>query len=574
MDLLIAMGTSAAFFLSLSQIILTPAGQPPVLYFEAAAAIVTLVLMGKWLENRAKRGTTESIRMLMALKPDMAWVDRNGTFVEVASQELIIEDRLLVKPGERIAVDGTILRGQTELDQSHITGESLPVSRGVGDDVFGGAINGAASFEMEATKLAQDSLISRVIALVESAQSGKAKVQRLVDRLSAIFVPTVIAIAIITFLGWIVAGYPIQTALITSVSVLVIACPCALGLATPTALVAGMGAAARSGILIHDIEALEATEAIDTIAFDKTGTLTQGRPDVIDLWAQDGDAQNLLRLSAAVQQESEHLIAHTILDAAEDKNIALPAATGITIQVGEGVVGNIEGKKVAVGNQALMDRVGAKTTGVDLPKAPMAASSIRVAVDETIIGALFIADKTRAETPLALQGLKQRHIETVMLTGDAAAVAEAIASKIGIDRYEAELKPDDKVATIHTLQAQGKKVAMVGDGINDAPALAAADLGIAMGTGTDIAIETADIALMRPDPRLVADALSVSEATRRKIKQNLVWAFLYNTIALPVAALGFLSPMIAAAAMAFSSVSVVTNSLMLRRWKAQAGKTQ
>jgi len=576
MDQLVALGTSAAYLYSLVMVATLGAAATGHLYFEAAAVIITLVLAGKWLEARAKRGTTAAIRQLMALRPETARVERDGVEAELPIAQVRRGDLVLVRPGERIPVDGRVEDGAGEVDESLITGESLPVLKQPGDTVTGGAVNGTGALRVRATAVGADSTLARIVALVESAQAGKAPVQRLVDRVSAVFVPTVIAIAVGTFTAWLLAGGTMETALVAAVSVLVIACPCALGLATPTAMVTGTGAAARGGILIRDIEALERAHRVDTVIFDKTGTLTEGRPQVTAIEAADGDSRGLLALAAAVQRLSEHPLARAIADHAAAEGVALHPATDFQSHTGLGVTAAVDGRPVVIGNRALLAREGIETDPLEARAEALEAHGGTVmwlAADGRAAGLVAVADAVRPEAKEAVAALRRAGIATVMLSGDTARVAEAVAAAVGIDTVRAPVRPEDKAAEVERLRGQGRVVAMVGDGINDAPALAAADIGIAMGGGTDVAMETAGLTLMRPDPRLVGAALGVSRATWRKIWQNLFWAFVYNVVGLPIAALGLLSPAIAGAAMALSSVSVVTNSLLLRRWRPRVGRT-
>ena len=571
MDVLVVTGTSAAYAYSCYLFITLGAQAQGHLYFEASAVIITLVLLGKYLESRAKRGTTAAIRQLMDLRPQTARVRIQGADREVPIRAVQQDDIVIVKPGERIPVDGMVLSGASEVDEALITGESLPVAKTVGATVTGGAINGNGLLEIRATHVGADSTLSKIIALIERAQSGKAPVQRLVDRISALFVPAIMLIAAATFTAWLLMGGNFESALIAAVSVLVIACPCALGLATPTAIMTGTGAAARAGILIKDVESLERAHRLDVIVFDKTGTLTEGHPNLVDLHALDGDDKHMLRMAAAVQQGSEHPLARAILDRAQSGNLALPPVTEFRSVTGRGVAGTVNGARVLVGNTKMLQEYDIDMSAADESSAraweAQAKTVVWVAEGKQVLGCLAIADPLRREASDAVHLLDAMHVETVMLSGDAVAVVQEIARQAGVSRFEGGFKPDDKAAFVEKLRQDGRVVGMIGDGINDAPALAASDVGIAMGTGTDVAMETAGITLMRADPRLVAGSIAASRATFRKIKQNLFWAFIYNVIGIPLAAFGMLTPAIAGLAMAMSSVSVVSNSLLLRGWR-------
>ncbi|RAI44027.1 copper-translocating P-type ATPase [Rhodoplanes roseus] len=571
MDLLVALGTTAAFAFSLYMLLMRGSDAAGHLYFEGAAAVITLVVFGKWLEARAKRGTTAAIRALMTLRPERAHVLRDGVETEIGVDDLRPGEHVVVRPGERIPVDGSIVDGESEADESLITGESVPVVKRAGDKVTAGALNGAGRLIVAAVAVGEDTTLARIIRMVENAQSGKAPVQRLVDKVSAVFVPAVIAIAVGAFIGWLAGGHGIEEALVAAVSVLVIACPCALGLATPAALVAGTGAAARAGILVKDIEALERAAVVDTVVFDKTGTLTEGRPaltDAVPLANADIDKDALLRLAAAVQAGSEHPLARAVLAAVP--GVALPAVDKFRALVGRGVIGTVEGRVVAIGNRGLMTELGVDMAPAEAAMGRVeseARTAVVVAADGRAVGVLGIADPVRHEAPAAIALLAARGVRSEMLTGDSEAVAAKVAGALKLSAYKAGVKPADKSAALEALKRAGRKPAMVGDGINDAPALAAAEVGIALGTGTDVAVEAAPVTLMRPDPRLVAAALDISQRTVRKIRQNLFWAFVYNVVGIPLAAMGVLTPALAGAAMAMSSVSVVTNSLWLKRWR-------
>ena len=573
MDVLVALGTSAAYFFSLVMILRLGDGAREHLYFEAAAVIITLVLLGKIMETRAKRNTASAILELMNLRPQTANIIRKGEEKNVPIEDVVEGDLVIVRPGESIAVDGIIEEGHSQADESLITGESLPVSKQPGDHVTGGALNGTGRLLVRTSRVGADTTLGRIIRLVENAQSGKAPVQKLVDRVSAVFVPIVLVIALLTFLGWWLSGAGFETALVSMVAVLVIACPCALGLATPTAIVAGTGAAARSGILFRNVEALESAHRIDTVIFDKTGTLTRGRPAITLSYALNGNEDEMLQLAASLQAASEHPLARAVLERAEEKGLSLHPVTDFSSHTGAGVEGSVDGHKLLIGNTSLMTR-----RGMEIPqnlgelqheREKLGQTVVFVARDNALLGLLAIADPLRPQSPQAIALLKQRGIHVVMLSGDATRTAAAMAGLAGIDDFHGQTRPEDKAKAIEKLQKQGHRVAMVGDGVNDAPALALADLGIAMGSGSDVAMETAGVTLMRPDPRLVDASLQASRQTWRKLKQNLFWAFIYNLVGIPLAVSGLLNPALAGAAMAMSSISVVSNSLLLRGWKAE-----
>ena len=576
MDVLVSLGTSAAYFYSLFLVIRFGDAVAGRLYFESAAVILTLVLLGKLIEARAKRSTTAAVRALMALRPETATRQVEGQWVTVPVEDVRAGDVVLVRPGERVPVDGSVRAGESDIDESLVTGESVPVAKREGDKVTAGTVNGAAALEIVTGAVGEDTTLARVIRLVEHAQAGKAPVQRLVDKVAAVFVPTIIAIAIVTFAGWYLYSGSFDQALVAAVSVLVIACPCALGLATPTALVAGTGAAARSGILIKDIEALEIAHRVDTVIFDKTGTLTAGEPKVMAVAAAaGGDADAVLALAASANQTSEHPLAKAMVAAATEKGLSLSPSSNLKALAGLGVTASVGDAAVVIGNPALMAERGITTETVAAAFSAQEAearTAVVVARDGVALGVIGLADPVRAEAREAVAMLKDASIGTSMLTGDAASVAKAVAGELHLDSWRGPVRPEDKSNAVAALKAEGRTVAMVGDGINDAPALAAADIGIAMGTGTEVAMETAGITLMRPDPRLVPAALDISRATTRKIYQNLFWAFIYNVIGVPLAAFGFLSPEIAGAAMAMSSISVVSNAALLKRWRARIGR--
>jgi Cu+-exporting ATPase len=568
MDVLVAMGTSTAYLYSLYLFLDLGSAAQGQLYFEASAVIITLVLVGKYLEARAKRGTTAAIRQLMDLRPESARVLRDGVELEVAVAAVHTGDIVIVRPGERIPVDGTVQSGASEIDESLITGESLPVAKETGSRVTGGAINGTGLLHIEATAVGEDSTLSRIIRLVENAQAGKAPVQRLVDRISEIFVPAVAAVAVLTFTVWMLATGNLEQALISAVSVLVIACPCALGLATPTAIMAGTGVAAKFGVLIKDVESLERAHRLDAIIFDKTGTLTIGRPEIVDVHVATGSENELISIAASVQQGSEHPLARAVLSRAADSGLQLRPVEAFQSFTGRGVAGRVDNDNVLIGNEALLADNG-MAVPADTPAAKweqQGRTVIWVARESIVLGAIAMADTLREQSVAAIGELRRLHIRTLLISGDAPPVAEEIGRQLQIDVARGGVRPDAKAGVVEELRSEGYTVGMVGDGINDAPALAAADVGIAMGTGTDIAMETASVTLMRPDPGLVAAAISISRSTWNKIRQNLFWAFIYNIIGIPLAAAGYLSPAIAGAAMAMSSVSVVSNSLLLKRW--------
>ncbi|MCQ4274788.1 heavy metal translocating P-type ATPase [Stutzerimonas degradans] len=573
MDLLVALGTSAGYGLSLYQWWATPAGQMPHLYFEASAVVIALVLLGKYLESRAKRQTSAAIRALEALRPERATRVVDGREEDVAIAALRLGDRVLVKPGERFPVDGEVLEGESQADEALISGESLPVDKRPGDRITGGAINGEGRLLVRTTALGGETVLARIIRLVEDAQAAKAPIQKLVDKVSQVFVPAVLVIAVFTLLGWLLAGAALETALINAVAVLVIACPCALGLATPAAIMAGTGVAARHGILIKDAEALEVAHAVTAVAFDKTGTLTSGKPQIIHLHAVDGDEARILRLAGALQRGSEHPLARAVLERCEADGIAVPDVQKSQALSGRGIAGSLDGQQLALGNRRMLEEYGLQP-GELLDTAQRWEAEGRTLswlVEHTpeprILGLFAFGDSLKDGAAAAIAGLAARHIRSHLITGDNRGSARVVAEALHIDDVHAEVLPADKAATVAELKKGGAVVAMVGDGINDAPALAAADVGIAMGGGTDVAMHAAGITLMRGDPRLVPAALEISRRTYRKIQQNLFWAFIYNLVGIPLAALGFLSPVVAGAAMALSSVSVVSNALLLKRWK-------
>jgi Cu+-exporting ATPase len=581
MDLLVALGTSAAYGLSVVTLFTSDAAMPA-LYFESAAVVITLVLLGKWLESRAKRQTTDAIRALQALRPDVARVRVDGIEREVPIAEVRVGDEVVVRPGERIPVDGELLEGRTHVDESLLTGESLPIARAPGDRLTGGAVNGEGALLVRTTAIGAETQLARIVRLVESAQAKKAPIQRLVDQVSAVFVPVVIVIAFATAAAWVISGAPVSTAVLHAVAVLVIACPCALGLATPAAIMVGTGVAARHGILIQDVVALETMRHVGTVAFDKTGTLTEGRPVLAKAIPVAGERSALIAQAAALQQGSEHPLARAVLQALPEGAIAA-AASDVQSVAGRGVQGVVGGRRLMLGSTVWMGELGVALDALAAEAASLQAAGHSVSwlarptqhgAPARLLGLLAFGDTIKPEAAAAIASLHAQGVRSVLVSGDNRGSANAVAAKVGIDDVRAEVLPGDKAAVVAELRAQlapGVKVAMVGDGVNDAPALAAADVGIAMtdsgGRGTDIAMQTAGVTLMRGDVGLVAQALAISRATTRKIRQNLFWAFFYNAIGIPLAALGFLSPVVAGAAMALSSVSVVTNALLLRRWR-------
>ena len=570
MDLLVVMGTMAAWSLSAWRVLANIEGH---LYFEASAAVLTLILLGKFLESRAKRGTTGAIRALMKLKPATAMViSSDGSEVEVPASSINSGDVVVIRPGERVAVDGVIIKGQTSMDESLLTGESLPVIKSVDDNVVGGSINADGMVHVRATTVGAESTLSAIIRMIQGAQASKAPVQKLVDQIAAVFVPAVILIAFVTWGAWWFVGSDWEVGLINAVTVLVIACPCALGLATPTAIMVGTGSAAASGILIKDAEALELSHKVDVVVFDKTGTLTKGKPTVSAVQPIGMGEDELLEIIASAQTGSEHPLARAIMVYAKEKGVDVPSPETFRALVGRGVEAVVGGRAVLIGSRRLMEEKEIDIFIYDDAAAAIeknGQSVIWAAVDLVLAGYVAVGDRPKENAAKAIALLKKQGIRPIMLTGDNQLTAKAIAKSVGLIEADviAEVLPDAKAAEVERLKKSGHTVAMVGDGVNDAPALATAHVGMAMGGGTDVAMHTAGITLMRGDPELVVDALRVSRATVIKIRQNLFWAFFYNTVALPMAAMGLLNPVIAGAAMALSSVSVVTNSLLLKRWK-------
>jgi len=576
MDLLVALGTSAAWGLSTWAWLSAAPGQEPALYYETSALLVTFILLGKWLEARAKGQTASAIRALMALRPNIARLRRDGAEQEVPLSAVRVGDTVVIRPGERIPVDGVVLDGSGSVDESMLTGESLPVEKEAGARVTGGSMNADGLLVVRTAAVGTETALARIVRLVEGAQASKAPVQRLVDRVSAVFVPVVLVIALLTFASWWAATGDAAAALLNGVAVLVIACPCSLGLATPTAIMVGTGVAARHGILIRDAEALERAHAVSTVAFDKTGTLTEGRPEVSDVVPAAGaDAEEVIRLAAGLQAGSEHPLAAAVTRRAAGLRPAV--VTGFRAVAGRGVTGEAEGRTLLLGSRRMLEERGLDAGPLQAQAAALGAAGRTVswlaaaAPEARVLGLLAFADTVKPSARGAVDALRRQGIGTVMLTGDGQGAADAVGRELGVDQVGAEVLPDGKAEAIAGLRAGGRVVAMVGDGVNDAPALAAADVGIAMATGTDVAMSTAGITLMRGDPALVADALDVSRRTYRKIQQGLFWAFAYNVVGIPLAAAGLLDPLVAGGAMALSSVSVVGNALLLRRWRPKAG---
>jgi P-type Cu+ transporter len=594
MNTLIALGTGAAYVYSIAALVaprvftasamsgMNGPMSPPV-YFEAAAVIIALILLGKMLEARAKGRTSEAIKRLIGLQAKTATVIRNGIETERAIEEVVPGDMIVVRPGERVPVDGIIRDGTATLDESMLTGESLPVDKAIGETVFGGTINRTGFFRFEATKVGRDTMLARIVDMVEKAQGSKAPIARLADKVSGIFTPVVLCIAIATFAMWFVLA-PVETrftlALVNFVAVLIIACPCALGLATPTAIMVGTGVGAEHGILVRSGESLETAHRISTIVLDKTGTITRGEPAVTAIVPTSISESELLSIAASAEAGSEHPIARAIVRYAREQGIATLSHTTFEALPGRGMRAEIAGKSVVIGNPALIEQNGIEVANIHTVVEQISAeggTAVVVAVDRRIVGVIGVADEIRPEASDAIAAMRKMGIDVVMLTGDNKRTADAVASQVGISRVLAQVLPADKAAEVRRLRDAGGVVAMVGDGINDAPALAEADVGIAVGTGTDIAIEASDITLLRGDLRRVVTAIALSRATINTVKQNLFWAFVYNVIGIPIAAgllypiTGWLlSPVIASAAMSLSSVSVLTNSLRLKSFREPA----
>lgn len=576
MDVLVVMGTSAAYFYSVYQaIIMVGEHHSAQLYFETSAVLITLILLGKLFEARAKGRSSEAIKKLMGLQAKTALVIRNETEVEIPLEEVITGEIILVKPGEKIPVDGEVIEGNTAVDESMLTGESIPVDKTIGDTLFGSTINKNGFLKMKATKIGRDTALAQIIKVVEDAQGSKAPIQRLADKISGVFVPIVIGIAIITFLVWIIWVAPgeFTPALEALIAVLVIACPCALGLATPTSIMAGSGRAAEFGILFKGGEHLETTHHIDTVIVDKTGTVTNGKPELTDVIVADGvDEEEFLAVIGAAEKQSEHPLAEAIVQGIQARNIQLESVQYFEAIPGYGVKTTINGKEIIVGNRKLMNQYNVDISGIQIVMEELEANgktAMLASIEGTYAGLIAVADTIKDSSKKAIKRLKEMNIDVIMMTGDNERTATAIGREVGIDHVIAEVLPEGKAEEVKKLQESGKKVAMVGDGINDAPALAVADIGMAIGTGTDVAMEAADITLIRGDLNSIADAIIMSHKTMKNIKQNLFWAFAYNTLGIPIAAVGLLAPWVAGAAMAFSSVSVVLNALRLQRVKLE-----
>ncbi|MBS4101312.1 copper-translocating P-type ATPase [Tsukamurella paurometabola] len=591
MDTLISMGTLTAFLWSLYALFLGTAGTPGMthgfefsiapsdgagnIYLEVGAGVTVFVLAGRYFEKRSKRQAGAALRALLELGVKDVAVLRDGAEVRIPVAELAVGDTFVVRPGEKVATDGVVTSGSSAIDASMLTGESVPVEVSVGDTVTGATVNSGGRLEVRATRVGADTQLAQMAKLVEDAQTGKAEVQRLADRISGVFVPIVIAIAFATLGAWLGAGFPVAAAFTAAVAVLVIACPCALGLATPTALLVGTGRGAQMGVLIKGPEVLESTRKVDTIVLDKTGTVTTGKMTLAEVIAEDGtDSDELLRLAGALENASEHPIAQAIAAAARDSGGELPTPEGFANVEGQGVQGVVDGHAVIVGRESFLAdwalELSPRTAAVKRDAEADGKTVVAVGWDGQATGILVVADAVKPTSAQAISELRALGLKPVLLTGDNAAVAQRIAAEVGIDEVISEVMPQDKVSVVKRLQDQGKVVAMVGDGVNDAPALAQADLGLAMGTGTDVAIEASDITLVRGDLRSAVDAIRLSRKTLSTIKTNLFWAFAYNTAAIPVAAAGMLNPMLAGAAMAFSSVFVVGNSLRLRGFTSVA----
>lgn len=581
MDVLVALGTSAAFFYSIFLGYEWQVGGQigmPELYFEAAAVIITLILLGKLFEVRAKGRTGQAIQKLLGMQAKTARVKRDGEEIEIAVEEVTTGDIVLVRPGEKIPVDGEIIKGESAVDESMITGESIPVDKNEGDTAIGSTINKNGLLTIKATKVGKDTALSQIVKVVEEAQGSKADIQRVADRVSSVFVPVVVGIALLTGLVWyfFVAPGDLRSALVPAITVLVIACPCALGLATPTSVMAGSGRAAELGVLFKGGEYLEHTRDLDTIVLDKTGTVTKGEPELTDVFPESGfSKEEVLKLVASAENSSEHPLAEAIVKGAKASGIEIKEPETFEAVPGYGIKAVVDGTSIYVGTRKLMAQQNIETESIEETMAGLESdgkTAMLIGVDQQLAGLVAVADTVKETSRAAIERMHEQGLEVIMLTGDNERTANAIGREVGIDRVIAEVVPEEKADQIKALQKEGRKVAMVGDGVNDAPALAVADIGMAIGTGTDVAIEAADITLMRGDLNSVADSVLISGKTMRNIKQNLFFAFFYNSASIPIAAAGFLAPWVAGAAMAFSSVSVVLNALRLQRLKLKGGE--
>ncbi|WP_144476836.1 heavy metal translocating P-type ATPase [Bacillus thuringiensis] len=578
MDVLVALGTSAAYFYSVYLSIQSIGSSEHMtdLYFETSAVLITLIILGKLFEAKAKGRSSEAIKKLMGLQAKTATVVRDGTEIKILIEEVVAGDIVYVKPGEKIPVDGEIVEGKSAIDESMLTGESIPVDKSIGDVVIGSTINKNGFLKVKATKVGRDTALAQIIKVVEEAQGSKAPIQRVADQISGIFVPVVVVIAIITFAVWMIFVTPgdFGGALEKMIAVLVIACPCALGLATPTSIMAGSGRSAEYGILFKGGEHLEATHRLDTVILDKTGTVTNGKPVLTDIIVADGfHEEEILRLVGAAEKNSEHPLAEAIVEGIKEKKIDIPSSETFEAIPGFGIESVVEGKQLLIGTRRLMKKFNIDIEEVSKSMEELereGKTAMLIAIDKEYAGIVAVADTVKDTSKAAIARLKKMGLDVVMITGDNTQTAQAIAKQVGIDHVIAEVLPEGKAEEVKKLQANGKKVAMVGDGINDAPALATANIGMAIGTGTDVAMEAADITLIRGDLNSIADAIFMSKMTIRNIKQNLFWALAYNALGIPIAALGFLAPWVAGAAMAFSSVSVVLNALRLQRVKLKS----
>jgi Cu+-exporting ATPase len=578
MDFLIALGTSVAYFYSVA--VLFFPGVLPVevaerdVYFEVSAVIIAFVLLGKYMEEIIKKRSSAAVRKLLDLRPAVAHVIREGAEMEVPAGSVMVDETMVVRPGEKIPTDGRVAEGASSVDESMLTGESMPVEKTAGSAVIGGTLNRTGLFRFKATRVGAETALAQIIRMVEDAQASTAAVQRLADKVTAYFVPAVVAVAFLAFFGWWAAGNFPQ-GLLAFIAVLIISCPCALGVATPAALMVGVGKGAEAGILIRGADVLERAEKLSAVVFDKTGTLTRGEPNVTDIVALGAATEEeILRLAAAVEAGSEHPLGEAIVRAAQHRELVLPQVEGFDSIPGHGIRGRVEGRQVLMGNRRLFTREGIATAAAEAAMTRLEAegkTAMLVGMNGALSGIIAVADTLKPEAREAVSALMQEGIEVILLTGDNQRTAHAIAKELGIETVIAEVLPGDKARIIQELQQHGKAVAMVGDGVNDAPALAVADIGIAIGSGSDVAKETGGIVLIKDDVRDVVASIRLSRATMRKIKQNLFWAFIYNSIGIPVAALGFLNPIIAAAAMAMSSLSVIVNSALLKRAKLKEG---